>query len=83
MSLYVLLRRTPDNNTMVFGSTMLFTLTLIAFLLGNVRAKDTSETCKTTSEWMTLSGFGGGIVLAGYIGVIVMYVLKNIVIKKA
>ena len=68
MSLYPLLKKTPDNNTMIFGSTLLFTLTLIAFLLGNVRAEDTSDTCKTTPEWMTVGGIASGVVLVGFLG---------------
>ena len=68
MSLYPLLKKSPDNNTMVFGSTLLFALTLIAFLLGNVRAEDTSDTCKTTPEWMTVGAIASGAVGVGFLG---------------
>ena len=78
MSLYPLMKRTPDNNSMVFGSALLFVLTLIAFLLGNVRAKDTSETCKTTPEWMTVSSISGGVVAAGALALAFMIAREKV-----
>jgi len=73
VSIYPVLKSNPDSKQLLLGSALLFGLTLTTFLLGNVRAEDTSDTCKTTSEWMLLQslasgvvGVGGAAIIGGY-----------------
>lgn len=80
MSLYPLFKADGSKqiNQMIFGSTLLFSLTLIAFLLGNVRAKDTSDTCKTTETWMALGGVASGVVGVGFLALGGMIAYKKL-----